>query len=105
MSEEAPWSALEGTKLESVRVDGVDLRPGDPVKLCPTGRSSDIMDLALVGKSGIIESIEQSFDEEVYLAIVLDDDPGRDLGYARQPGHRFFFRPSEVEPIRAGGRP
>ena len=25
--------------------------------------------------------------------------PGRDLGLLRQPGHRFFFDPSEVEPL------
>jgi hypothetical protein len=30
---------------------------------------------------------------------VLDDDPGRDLGLLRQPGHRFFFAPEEVEPM------
>jgi hypothetical protein len=30
--------------------------------------------------------------------VVLDDDPGRDLGLLRQPGHRFFFRLEEVEP-------
>jgi hypothetical protein len=29
----------------------------------------------------------------------VDDDPGRDLGALRQPGHRFFFRPEEVEPL------
>jgi hydrogenase maturation protease len=31
--------------------------------------------------------------------VVVEDDPGRDLGLARQPGHRFFFSPSEVESI------
>ncbi|MBA2239739.1 MAG: hydrogenase maturation protease [Solirubrobacterales bacterium] len=36
---------------------------------------------------------------KVHLAVVLDDDPGRDLGQARQPGHRFFFSPAEVEPL------
>jgi hydrogenase maturation protease len=30
---------------------------------------------------------------------VLEDDPGRDLGEALQPGHRFFFELSEVEPL------
>ena len=25
--------------------------------------------------------------------MVIDDDPGRDLGLLRQPGHRFFFEP------------
>ena len=29
----------------------------------------------------------------------LEDDPGRDLGMMRQPGHRFFFTPAEVEPL------
>ncbi|MEA2394375.1 MAG: hydrogenase maturation protease, partial [Solirubrobacteraceae bacterium] len=35
------------------------------------------------------------------------DDPGRDLGERRQPGHRFFFAPSEVEPLgdEAAGDP
>jgi hydrogenase maturation protease len=34
--------------------------------------------------------------------VVLDDDPGRDIGLMRQPGHRFFFAPSEVEPVAEG---
>ena len=28
-----------------------------------------------------------------------DDDPGRDLGALRQPGHRFFVGVEEVEPL------
>jgi hypothetical protein len=31
--------------------------------------------------------------------VVLVDDPGRDLGELRQPGHRFFFKTAEVEPL------
>jgi hydrogenase maturation protease len=31
--------------------------------------------------------------------VVLEDDPGRDLGMLRQPGHRFFFSTEEVEPL------
>jgi hydrogenase maturation protease len=37
----------------------------------------------------------------VRLAVTLEDDSGRDLGDARQPGHRFFFAPEEVEPLPA----
>lgn len=33
------------------------------------------------------------------MCVVLDDDPGRDLGMLRQPGHRFFFDLDEVEPL------
>jgi hypothetical protein len=29
--------------------------------------------------------------------VTLLDDPGRDLGLDRCPGHRFFFAPDEVE--------
>src|SRR5205085_3289679 len=32
-------------------------------------------------------------------------DPGRDLGLARQPGHRFFFSLEEVEPLTDLGPP
>jgi hydrogenase maturation protease len=30
---------------------------------------------------------------------VLEDDPGAYLGLLRQPGHRFFFAPEEIEPL------
>ena len=49
-------------------------------------------------KTGIETAlIEQDLDGRTTVAVVLDDDPGRDLGFARQPGHRFFFDPSELE--------
>jgi Ni2+-binding GTPase involved in maturation of urease and hydrogenase len=54
--------------------------------------------MALAGKTAVVEAIEQDYDDEVQVAVVLDDDPGRDLGMLRQPGHRFFFRLEEVEP-------
>jgi hypothetical protein len=68
------------------------------VRLRPQGRA-DILDLALAGKTATVESLEQDFEGRVYLAVTVDDDPGRDLGALRQPGHRFFFRPEEVEPL------
>jgi hypothetical protein len=57
------------------------------------------MDLAMKGKVAIIEAIERDFEDQVHLAVVLEDDPGRDLGMLRQPGHRFFYSPEEVEPL------
>jgi hypothetical protein len=62
----------------------------------------DIFDLALAGQVAIIESIEQDYENNVHLAVVLEDDPGRDLGMLRQPGHRFFFTPEEVVPLLPG---
>ena len=53
----------------------------------------------LAGKLALIESIEQDYEGNIQLAVVMDDDPGKDLGMLRQPGHRFFFSPEEVEAI------
>ena len=61
-------------------------------------KTADIMDMALQGQVAVIEAIEQDFDGQAHLAVVLDDDPGRDLGMMRQPGHRFFFSPKRSSP-------
>jgi hypothetical protein len=84
--------------LECLHLDAFEVRPGDRVRLCPRGRA-DILDLALAGKTATVEAIEQDYDGRVYLAVTVDDDPGKDLGALRQPGHRFFFQPEEVEPL------
>jgi hypothetical protein len=88
----------ERPALEAVRVFGVELRKGDRVRLWPQ-KKADIMDMALSGKAAVIEAIEQDYEDNVQLAVVLEDDPGRDLGLLRQPGHRFFFSPEEIEPL------
>jgi hypothetical protein len=86
------------TTLDSISVFGSDLKPGDRVRLRPkTG--GDVIDIALAGKVAVIESIEQDYENRVHVAVVLDADPGRDMGMMRQPGHRFFFAPEEVEPV------
>ena len=95
------WDPLDKTRgPESVRVGEVELRPGDRVRLWPLGRA-DILDMALEGKTAVIDGIEQDFEGRVYLAVTVDDDPGSDLGRQRQPGHRFFFGVEEVEPLPA----
>ncbi len=97
------WNPFEEAAAppESVRVFGIELRVGDRVRLCPK-KKADIMDMALAGKVAVIEAIEQDFEDQVQLAVVLDDDPGREFGMMRQPGHRFFFSPGEIEPLLKG---
>ena len=93
------WDMLgENTRVELVRVGALVFRTGDRVCLRPRG-GADIMDIALAGRIATIESIEQDFEDRIYLAVTIDDDPGSDLGVQRQPGHRFFFSPAEVEPL------
>jgi hydrogenase maturation protease len=78
----------------------VEVKPGDRVRLRP-GKRGDVMDIALAGKTAMIESIEQDYEGKFHVCVVADDDPGRDIGIMRQPGHRFFFDPEEVEPLPA----
>jgi hypothetical protein len=85
-------------RLECIHLGPAEVRRGDRVRLRPRGRA-DILDLALAGKTATVESIEEDYDGRVYLAVTVDEDPGRDLGELRQPGHRFFFQPEEVEPL------
>lgn len=93
------WFHLEARpRIKCVRVRGVELRPGDRVRLRPRA-GGDILDIVLDGKTAVIESIEQDYENRAHLAVTVDDDPGRDLGVQRLPGHRFFFSPEEIEPL------
>lgn len=93
------WNLLEDkTTLGHVDIEGVAVRPGDRVRLRPK-EGGDILDIALRGQIATVESIEEDYENMQHICVVLDDDPGRDLGMMRQPGHRFFFTPAEVEPI------
>jgi hypothetical protein len=83
---------------QTVTVDGVELKAGDRIRIRPK-RRADAFDLVLSGKIAIIEAIEEDVQGGVQLAVVLEDDPGRELGMARQPGHRFFYGVDEVEVV------
>ncbi len=98
------WQLLEEKALlEHIEIAGVAVRIGDRVRLHPHS-GGDILDMALDGQSAIIEAIEQDYEGKCHVCVVLDEDPGRDLGMMRQPGHRFFFDPSEVEPLLTDGQ-
>jgi hydrogenase maturation protease len=93
------WNLLEDkTPVDQVDIGGITLRTGDRVRLHPK-EGGDILDIALRGQIAIVESLEVDYEGAQHICVVLDDDPGRDLGMLRQPGHRFFFNPAEVEPV------
>lgn len=93
------WNLLEDKSvIERIEIGGIAVKVGDRVCLRPK-EGGDILDLALRGQTAIIESLEEDYEGVRHVCVVLDDDPGRDLGILRQPGHRFFFTPAEVEPI------
>ena len=92
------WEELERPGPDAVSVQGVELRRGSRVRLSPRV-GGDVFDIALAGRSAVVEKIEQDTDGTLQLAVTVEGDPGRDLGQARQPGHRFFFSVDEVEPL------
>src|SRR5215472_3781050 len=87
------------TVVDVVRYDGKELKRGDRVRLRPGG---DIFDLILAGKTGLIDSIERDYESRIHLAVIIDEDAGREFGRPHLPGHRLFFSPNEVEPIGDG---
>jgi len=99
---ELDWHLLEDKNpLEQINVQGIEIKTGDRVRLKPR-QGGDIFDLALAGKTATIEAIEQDYENNIHLAVIVDDDPGRDMGFLRQPGQRVFFTPEEVEPFLPG---
>ena len=98
------WNLLEDkAPLEHVEIGGIAVRVGDRVRLNPRG-GGDILDIALRGQIAIIESLEQDYEGQQHVSVVIENDPGRDLGMMRQPGHRFFFSPAEIEPLPEADR-
>lgn len=89
------------TPVEAVTVEGVPLKVGDRVRICPKSRA-DVMDMALAGKIGIIEAIEHDVEGRLHFALVIEDDPGREFGMTRCPGHRFFYALDEIGLLKEG---
>ncbi len=95
---ENDWDPADFQTIECVQIGGFEVRRGATVRLRPR-RRADIMDIALAGKLAVVDAIEQDYERHLHLAVVVVDDPGADLGLARQIGHRFFFGVDEVEPL------
>ena len=98
------FAYLGGTVPRTVTVAGVEVGPGSRVVLRP-GEGGDVLDRAMAAQVAVVDGLHQDIEGNVQLAVVLEDDPGRDMGEKRQPGHRFFFSPDEVEPIDGGVAP
>jgi hydrogenase maturation protease len=92
------WEELGRPGPDHVVVGGVELRRGSRVRLHPR-ETADLFGRALDGRTAVVEGIEQDMEDHIQLTVIADDDPGRDLGERRMPGHRFFFAPDEVEPL------
>ncbi|HEY8256332.1 MAG TPA: hydrogenase maturation protease [Gemmatimonadales bacterium] len=96
---EEDWILLGADRpVDPLLLGGRRIGRGDRVRLHPRARG-DVFDLALDGRIAAVESVEQDLEGHFMVSVVLDDDPGAELGNHRQPGHRFFFSPEELEPL------
>jgi len=73
------------------------VKVGARVRLHPRA-GGDVFDLVLAGKTAVVDAVEEDMEGRVLIGVLVDDDPGRDLG---ERGHRFFFTPAEVETLPA----
>jgi hydrogenase maturation protease len=93
------WQLLEEkTPVDHKEISGIEVRPGSRVRLRPR-KGGDVMDIALAGQLATVECLEQDYEGKCHVCVVLDNDPGRDMGLLRQPGHRFFFDTEEIDPL------
>jgi hypothetical protein len=93
---EREWQLLEEKQpVEHLEINGSKVTAGSRVRLRPRS-GGDVLDIALAGQKATIEAIEQDYEGNMHICVVLDEDPGRDMGMLGQPGHRFFFDVSEI---------
>jgi hydrogenase maturation protease len=92
------WIELGRRPPASVVIDGVEVRRGSRVRLHPRA-GGDMIDVALAGRTAVVDAVEEDTESALRLAVIVEDDPGRDVGGLRRPGRRMFFETAEVEPL------
>lgn len=86
---------LDIPSMDCVFVQGTKIAKGSVVRLHPK-RRADVWDLFLDGKLATVRAIHQDVDNQMYVAVTVDDDPASELH--DWYGRSLFFYPDEVEP-------
>ncbi|MGH8975893.1 MAG: hypothetical protein ACRD0C_22125, partial [Acidimicrobiia bacterium] len=100
--EGVPWwnpaaDASVDPDTDTVPIKGFEVGRGSRVVLRPGMVRSDAQDMFLVDREATVAAVLFDVDDEPYLAVVLDDDPGADI--MRWHGRYLYFKPWEVEPV------
>ena len=102
--DEIPWwdegqDARAAPETDSIVVKGLSVAKGSRVLLRPS-RRADAQDLFLAGMTAVVQRIYFDVDGDTHVAVVLEDDPGRDL--YDTTGRFYYFAPDEIEPLLVG---
>jgi hypothetical protein len=100
----APWwdpgaDRSVSPTTDTVTVDGRVVSRGSRVRLRPALQRSDAQDMFLTGRVAVVEAVLMDVDDNVHLAVVLEDDPAADLMAVE--GRYLYFAPDEVAPLEA----
>ncbi len=96
-----PWwdagqDARAQPETDAVLVGGVPVAKGSRVLLRPS-RRADAQDLFLAGMTAMVSRVYFDVDGGTHVAVMLEDDPGKDLYDAT--GRFYYFGPEEIEPL------
>ena len=75
-------------------VNGVLYSKGDKVRLKLGQRRSDAADILLNDRVATIEIIYTDYEDNVHIAVTMDDDPGQEM--LRDLGIYRYFSPEEI---------
>ncbi len=87
------FEALAEPAPETILIGGIVVAKGSSVRLAPK-RRADAWDMFLVGKTATVQAIHQDFEDRIYVAVTVDEDPATE--YHAWYGRSFFFEPDEV---------
>ena len=96
------WDAGQDARAEPTRdavlVGGVPVAKGSRVLLRPS-RRADAQDVFLAGLTAEVTRVYYDVDGGTHVAVVLEDDPAKDL--YDTTGRFYYFGPEEIEPLPA----
>jgi hypothetical protein len=101
----APWfnekaEASVAPETDVVTIGGIPVSKGSRVRLHPS-RRADAHDMFLAGQTAVVRRIDLDVDGETHVAVLLEDDPARDLHDWH--GRYYYFGPEEIEPLTSAG--
>ncbi len=87
-------------ELASILIGEREVTRGTRVRLRP-GPRGDTMDRFIDGSTARVEGVFESVDDEIFVAVTLEDDPAAE--HHSWQGRYFYFRPNELDPLPEEG--